>query len=153
MTSADGIHRRLTGRFTVALPPERAFGLFTPLGEQVWVRGWKPRFPAGTDTTFDDTEPGAVFETDAHGQTATWIVVERERGRRIRYARVIPHLNAGTITVTLAPAAEGEQRSEVTVTYELTALTDEGQQRLDEFAGHYPAFLQSWEEQIADHSG
>jgi hypothetical protein len=148
MTDANGTHRRLTGLFTVAMPPERAFVLFTPLGEQAWVPGWKPRFPAGTDTTFDDSEPGAVFETDAHGQTATWIVVERERGRRIRYARVIPQLNAGTITVTLAPVADGE-RCEVAVTYELTALTDDGRQKLEEFAEHYPAFLRSWEEQIA----
>jgi hypothetical protein len=154
MTSADGTHRRLTGRLTVALPPERAFVLFTPRGEQAWVPGWKPRFPAGTDDgRFDDTEPGTVFETEAHGQATTWIVVERALGRRIRYARVIPQLNAGTVAVALEPAAEGEG-SEVTVTYELTALSEEGARKLDEFAAHYPAFLQSWEDQIAhSHTG
>ena len=37
-----GEPRRLTGRLHVALPPERAFRLFTARGEEDWVEGWRP---------------------------------------------------------------------------------------------------------------
>jgi hypothetical protein len=128
---------RLAGRLTVALAPEQAFCLFTPRGEQDWVAGWKPHFPAPAS---DDTAPGTIFETRAHGRTTTWVVVDRTRGRHIRYARVIPGHNAGTV-------ADGH--SDVTVTYELTALTDGAAQQLNEFSADYPAFLLSWQDAIA----
>lgn len=57
--------QRLTGRIQIALPPGEAFRLFTPRGEQDWAQGWHPRFPAPAP---DDTEPGTVFETHAHGR-------------------------------------------------------------------------------------
>src|SRR5436305_397346 len=39
----------LTGRLTVDLPPAEAYELFTPRGEERWVPGWRPRFPAAGD--------------------------------------------------------------------------------------------------------
>jgi hypothetical protein len=135
--------RRLTGRLRVALPPDEAFRLFTPRGEQDWAPGWKPRFPA---PAADDTAPGTVFETHAHGHTATWVVVDRTWGQRVRYARVVSHTDAGTITVALEDA---DGHTDVTVAYELTALSEDGTQRLREFAAGYRAFLQSWQDAIA----
>jgi hypothetical protein len=75
-----GARRRLTGHIEVALPPAAAFRLFTPRGEQDWAHGWHPRFPAPAP---DDTEPGTVFETSAHGQHTIWLVTSREAGKRI----------------------------------------------------------------------
>ena len=138
----SGTRRRLTGRIRVALPPGEAFRLFTPRGEQDWAHGWHPRFPALAP---DDTEPGTVFETSAHGQHTIWLVTGREPGRRICYARVTPGDQAGTVTVAVSPAG---QHSEVEVTYELTALTSLAAQKLTEFAGGYAAYLQSWEDAI-----
>ena len=138
-----GTRRRLTGRIQVALPPGEAFRLFTPRGEQDWAHGWHPRFPAPAP---DDTEPGTVFETSAHGRHATWLVTGREPGKRITYARVTPGEQAGTVTVTVSPAG---QHSEVEVTYELTALTSLAERKLTEFADGYPAYLQSWQDAIA----
>jgi hypothetical protein len=74
------------------------------------------------------------------------VVVDRTAGRHILYARVIPHDNAGTVTVTLD---DGGGPSDVSVTYELTALTDAANHHLHEFAARYPAFLQSWQDAIA----
>jgi hypothetical protein len=139
----SGTQRRLTGRIQVALPPGEAFRLFTPRGEQHWAHGWHPRFPAPAP---DDTEPGTVFETSAHGQHTIWLVTGREAGKRICYARVTPGDRAGTVTVTLSPAG---QYSEVEVTYELTALTSTAEHELTEFADGYPAYLQSWQDAIA----
>jgi hypothetical protein len=135
--------RRVTGQLMVALPRDHAFRLFTPRGEQDWAPQWKPHFPAGA---VDDTAPGTVFETHAHGQTTTWVVVDSTSGRRIHYARVTPQVDAGTVTVTLDDV---NGQSEVAVTYELTALTDAANAHLQAFAAQYPAFLQSWEQDIA----
>jgi hypothetical protein len=133
----------LSGHLTVALPPEHAFELFTPRGEQRWAAGWLPRFPAATA---DDSAPGTVFETEAHGRTATWVVTERTPGRRVRYARVVPGDNAGTVTVELAGRAGGD--SDVKVTYELTALTESAAQDLRGFAVRYPDMLRHWADAI-----
>jgi hypothetical protein len=138
----SGTRRRLTGRIQVALPPGEAFRLFTPRGEQDWAPGWHPRFPAPAP---DDTEPGTVFETSAHGLPTIWLVTGREPGKRICYARVTPGDQAGTVTVALSPAG---RHSEVEVTYELTALTSLAEHKLHEFADGYAAYLQSWEDAI-----
>lgn len=134
---------RLTGSLEVELPPEEAFRLFTARGEREWVDGWDPWFPADTP---DDTAPGTVFETDAHGERTTWVVVDRHVGRRISYARVTPGSRAGTVTVEVQPARRG---SLVTVTYVLTALADEARPHLESFAAGYPEFLRSWQDTIA----
>ena len=138
-----GTQRRLTGRIQVALPPSEAFRLFTPRGEQDWAHGWHPCFPAPAP---DDTEPGTVFETTAHGQHTIWLVTDRQPGKRISYARVTPGAQAGTVTVTLSPIGD---HSEVEVTYQLTALTEPARDKLSEFADGYPAYLKSWEDDIA----
>ena len=137
--------QRLTGRIRVGLPPAEAFRLFTPRGEQDWVHGWDPHFPSPAS---DDTEPGTVFETSGHGQRTVWVVTDRQAGRRISYARMTPGDRAGTVTVTLSPAGQHGVASDVEVTYQLTALSDAAQPALREFAGDYPAFLQSWQEGI-----
>ena len=112
-----GTRQRLTGRIQVSLPPDEAFRLFTPRGEQEWAAGWEPRFPAPAP---DDTEPGTVFETDAHGQHTIWLVLDRHWGKRICYARVTPGGLAGTVTVAVNTAG---RHTEVDVTYDLTELT------------------------------
>jgi hypothetical protein len=101
------------------------------------VPGWNPHFPA---SVADDAEPGTVFQTHAHGDATTWVVTDRDPGRRIRYARVTP-TRAGTVTVAIDGA--GAQ----TVTYELTALTAAAAD-LHQFALDYPAFLRSWQDTI-----
>ena len=134
----------LVGSLQVPLPPAEAFRLFTARGEEDWVAGWQPRFPVSTE---DDTEPGTVFETDAHGDRTTWVVTERDRPHRIAYARVTPGARAGLVTVLLAEADNG---SEVTVRYDLTPLGPAVTPQLEEFAANYPAFLQSWQDAIEE---
>jgi hypothetical protein len=135
--------RRLTGRLHVGLPPAEAFPLFTALGERDWAHGWEPRFPA---PALDDTEPGTVFETSAHGQHTIWLVTEREPGKRIGYARVTPGHQAGTVSVRLTAAGDG---SEVEVTYLMTALSEAAGRHLAEFADGYDDYLRSWQDAIA----
>lgn len=137
------MRQRLSDRIYVALPAEKAFQLFTPRGEREWAHGWDPAFPA---PSLDDSEPGTVFETDAHGHRATWLVTDRVPGRRIAYAQVIPGERAGRITVTL-DATEGG--SEVEIEYELTPLSEAGAHHLKQFADDYGDYLRSWQDGIA----
>lgn len=143
-----GTHVRLTGRIDVPLPPDQAFPLFTPLGERAWADGWDPRFPDAptSDAPSDDSAPGTVFETSAHGERTVWVVVERHAPTSITYARVTPDDRAGTVTVELD---EADGHSRVTVTYDLTALRPEAEPELAKFAAHYPSYLRSWETAIA----
>jgi hypothetical protein len=135
---------RLAGRVTVPLPPSVAFTLFTPRGEERWVDGWQPRFPTATD---DDSAPGTVFVTAVHGEETTWVVLDREPGRRMSYARVTPKSRAGTVSVLLED--DGNGHSAVEVTYDLTGLSSEGDQRLAELAAGYSDMLKSWESAIS----
>ena len=137
------MRQRLSARIHVAVPAEEAFRLFTPRGEREWAHGWDPKFPAPAT---DDSEPGTVFETDAHGHRATWVVTERIWGRRIAYAQVIPDERAGRITVTLH-ATEGG--SEVEIVYDLTSLSGAGAHHLRQFADGYSEYLRSWQDAIA----
>ena len=129
---------RLTGGFSLAAPPQRAFHYFTPLGEGQWAHGWDPRFPAPQDET--------VFETGHGQQSTTWVVVDSTPGERIRYARVAHGMTAGTVEVKLAETADGT--SEVTVIYQLTALTEKGREHLRRFAEGYADYMRSWQEAI-----
>jgi hypothetical protein len=133
---------RLSDRLHVALPTDEAFRLFTPRGEREWAHGWDPTFPAPAS---DDSEPGTVFETEAHGHRSTWLVTDRVWGQRIAYAQVIPGERAGSITVTL-DATEGG--SEVEVVYELTPLSEAGAHHLKQFADGYGEYLRSWQDAI-----
>lgn len=99
----------------VPLPVERALHLFTPVGERAWAPGWDPVFPAGE--VGDGAAPGTVFLTG----DSTWIVIDREADR-VRYARVLPGVRAGTVEVRLR--ADGPDTL-ADVTYETTALNDE----------------------------
>ena len=137
--------QRLTGRIQVGLPPDRAFHLFTPRGEEGWAHGWQPRFPV---PVADDSEPGTVFETHAHGQHTIWLVTSREPGQRISYARVTPDEQAGTVTVSITASGDRSEVSDIEVVYELTALASAADQELCKFADGYPAYLQSWQDAI-----
>ncbi|WP_433376666.1 SRPBCC family protein [Actinoplanes sp. CA-142083] len=134
---------RLDGSLTVPLPVSEAFRLFTARGERDWVDGWEPVFPTPVD---DDAEAGTVFLTDHGGQPVTWVVVDRDGDRRIRYARVAAGRDAGTVEVRLAPAGD---HTEVAVTYVLTALTHGSGDWLTHFAADYPHMMQAWESAIA----
>ena len=139
--------RRVRCTGTVRLPSGLAapLYLFTPEGERAWAAGWDPQFPAPAE---DDSEPGTVFQTRHGAHPVTWIVASREPGRSIRYTRVIADQDAGTVTVTL-DSSDPASGAQVTVSYDLTALSEPAAAHLAEFAAGYPGFLAHWEQAIA----
>ncbi|MEP6650593.1 MAG: hypothetical protein ABJA74_11895 [Lapillicoccus sp.] len=137
-------HRvELSGTVAVAAAAPDAYTLFTPTGERVWAHDWDPHFPVPADT--DDT-PGTVFTVSHGAQSTTWIVTASEPGRHVAYARAAPDHWAGTVTVDLVPT--GPDTSTVSLTYALTALTDQAAVDLRLFADEYPHLLEQWEDNI-----
>ena len=123
--------------FELDLPLAEARGLFTAEGERLWAEGWDPLFP--------DPErregAGATFVT-AHGpQQTVWVMTDAEPDR-VRYARIVANVDAGTVEVRLAEAGPG--RTTVTVTYDLTALGAEGAAAIEDFAASYDETIAHW---------
>jgi hypothetical protein len=117
------------GSFTLPLPPASAAELFTPEGERAWAPGWAPEYPGGAD--------GPVFTT--HDGATVWVALGD-----LRYARVTPGVQAGTVAVWLEPDGDGTRAR---VRYDLTALSDAAD--LQGFAAGFDALMASWERHIA----
>jgi hypothetical protein len=137
---------RRTAEIIVGLPREQAIAMFTAEGERRWAEGWDPQYP----------EPGrregagAVFTT-AHGaHQTTWIMVD-QHPEGVRYARVTPGMTAGTVAVDVLSTDTDSTR--VAVTYDLTALSVEGEHWLATFDSHYDAEVGSWASDIASAIG
>jgi hypothetical protein len=135
-----------TGTLRVDAPPEHAFQLFTAPGERLWVDGWDPVVLSGGD----GRSKGSVFVTDAGGDKAYWVVVDYDdEALHVRYARIAPETRAGTVEVFARD--DGAGATEVEVTYELTALTDAGNEQLAEFDGaEFDHMLRDWERMIRE---
>ena len=133
-----------TAELTVNRAADQTLTLFTPEGERAWAPGWDPGYPAARRTR----GPGAVFET-AHGEhTTTWVMTDDDPSG-VRYARVTPGLAAGTVAVAITGPADGGG-TRVSVTYDLTALSEHGVAWLAEFEAGYDAEIAGWETLIAE---
>src|SRR4051812_39197219 len=108
--------------------------LFTAEGERAWAAGWEPSYPDSSAH-----EGGQVWTTTGPPET-TWVTVQADE-TCVRYARVAPDASAGIVTVTCRATAEG---TEVTTSYDMTALSAEGEKRLAEFASAYDEMLEHW---------
>ncbi len=135
-----------SGTLTVAAPPEYAFQLFTPPGERLWIDGWDPEVLSGGD----GRSRGSVFVTDVAGDKAYWVVVDYDaEALHARYARIAPATRAGTVEIFAR--GDGAGATEVEVIYELTALTEEGNELLAEFDSRaFDCMLGDWEHMIRD---
>jgi len=135
-----------SGSLHVDAPPRHAFQLFTAPGEKLWIDGWDPDVLSGGD----GRARGAVFVTNAAGEKAYWVVVDYdEAALHARYARIAPGTRAGTVEVFARD--DGSGSTEITVTYELTALSEEGREQLAEFDRQaFDRMLGDWERLIRD---
>jgi len=133
-----------TGTVHVDAPPEQAFQLFTAPGEKLWAPGWDPVVLSGGD----GRHKGAVFVTTHHNERTIWVVVDyHPDSLHVRYARVAPASRAGTVEVFVR--SDGQDGAAAEVTYELTALSETGNQDLAEFdVQEFSHMMEEWEEAI-----
>src|SRR3954452_14570729 len=125
---------QLTGSFTLPASVERVMPLFTAEGERAWAPGWEPSYADS-----DVHEVGQVWTTTGPPET-TWVTVQAD-DTCVRYARVALGNSAGIVTVTCRASAAG---TDVTTSYDMTALSTAGEKRLAEFASSYDEMLEQW---------
>jgi hypothetical protein len=145
MTTIGFVPRHATRSATIRLdaPSERAFGMFTPLGERAWAQGWDPEFLHPLD---GEACEGSVFITRAGGVETIWTTVAHDPPRRAAYSRVTPGLHAVIVEVRLRPSEDGGTRADVS--YAFTALTSAGNDAVVEMVDGFGGWMEEWETSI-----
>lgn len=138
-------HLERRGTIDLPLPIERAFPLFTPIGETSWIDDWAPRFlhpPGG------ETQEHMVFETTHGGETTLWSCTEwKPAEHHACYVRVTPTSRFGFVDVRCEALAA--DRTRVTVAYIYTALSGQGEADLDALTeAAFTDMLNRWREMI-----
>ena len=135
-----------TGTLRVDAVPDHAFQLFTAPGERLWIEVWDPIILSGGD----GRPRGSVWVTGDGPHQTIWLVVDYDpESLHARYARITPASRAGSVEVFAR--SDGNGGTEVDVTYELTALSEDGNQDLAEFDADYFAHMMiEWERMIRE---
>ncbi|HEX9186564.1 MAG TPA: SRPBCC family protein [Vicinamibacteria bacterium] len=145
-------HVERSGVLRLRLPLARAFPFLTPEGERLWVDGWDPEYlhPPGRP---DPPPAGTVFRTGHGGEETFWLVLAFDAAAgAVDYVRVTPGSRLGTVSVRARDAGDGT--TEAAVAYRLTALSPEGQRKLEEMTPEgYDAMLRQWEDRIEAAAG
>jgi hypothetical protein len=135
----------LSGAFTLPVPPDACFELFSPLGEKRWVPGWDPELihPPGVAW-----ERGLIFRTREERGDAIWVVTALDRARHeAEYHRVEAGRYVARVHVRCV--ARGEDQTDVRVTYTFVGLSEVGnqdiaamsQQAYEEKMGRWQAWI------------
>jgi hypothetical protein len=135
-------HLQARHAITIGLPVAQCQKLFTPAGEELWIDDWKPTYHHPADGR---TQRGMIFSTGSGEDLTLWSLVDYEDGEyhRARYMRVTPALRSGYVEVTCA--ALSPQTTKVEVSYELTALTPDGERSLQAYEpAPFVAMIEEW---------
>ena len=136
-------HATRSATIRLDAPPERAFGMFTPLGERGWAQGWEPEFLHPLD---GEACEGSVFITRAGGWETIWTTITHDLPGRAAYSRVTPGLHAIIVEVRLRPAEDGGTLADVS--YAFTALTSAGNDAVAEMVDGFDGWMEEWETSI-----
>jgi hypothetical protein len=92
-------------------------------------------------------EAGLVFLTGIGTQRTIWTVIEsRPADGRVRYSRVTPGSRAGIVSVDVTGADGG---SKVVVSYDLTALSADGEAALEAYSpANFAGMMDEWRTMI-----
>ena len=139
-------HVERQARFRLSAPVDEVFPFFTPEGERRWVAGWAPEWLHPAE---GELAAGAVFRTRHDGEETLWACLDWEpEAARVRYARVTPGSRFGFVEVRCRAGAPGE--TEVSVSYALTALEQDGEARLAGLTeAAFAATMEEWRARIA----
>ena len=136
-------HRTRSATIRLDAPPERAFGMFTPLGERAWAQGWDPEFLHPLD---GEACEGSVFITRAGSVETIWTTIAHDPPRRAAYSRVTPGLHAVVVEVRLRPSEDGGTLADVS--YAFTAFTPAGNDAVAEMLDGFGGWMEEWETSI-----
>jgi hypothetical protein len=139
------MHVTRSGSIRLPAARERVFPFFTAEGERMWVPGWQPQY---LHPDHPSNDAGTVFRTNHGGEETLWLVIRHEPDQGIAtYGRFTPNSRLGTVHVECVDVSPSETR--VTVTYQLTALTEAGAKVLQAMTVEaYSAMLDEWRDVI-----
>ena len=140
----EALTLRHSGSFELDMTQEYALPLFTAPGEKLWISSWDPIILYG-----DGYEEGTVWVTTSHGRTTYWLVVAYDtKTRHAQYVRVTPGTSTGTVDVSVT--SNGDGGSIVNVTYQLTGLSDDGNEAVAELLNEpaYAEMMEEWQSMI-----
>jgi len=132
--------KTLSGTLTVDAPVERAFPLFSPLGERLWVPGWDPEVLAPPGAEWEEE---MLFRThDEHGE-AVWVITRLDRAaHEVTYHRVEPGRYVARVEVRCT--ALGEQTA-VRTSYRFVGLSEAGNAEIDAMTDEeYAGKMERW---------
>lgn len=130
--------------FDLPLPPDAAFPLFTPRGEESWVPGWRPEY---LDPADGETRAEMVFLTGEGAGRTIWTCLAFDPAHHhARYLRVTPATRLAFVDVQCRARGQG---SRVAVSYRYLPLTGAGNA---EIAGitetSFAAMIDGWRDLI-----
>jgi hypothetical protein len=140
-------HVSRSGIIKLAAPPQKVFHLFEPIDEKLWAEGWTPEilYPS-----VEKTIAGMVFLTANHrGEPKTiWYMTKYDTtGFEVEYLRISPESRLGIVAVKCEAGDEANTLAKVSYTF--TALSEQGNQWLENFTvEHYRAMMLDWEKAI-----
>jgi hypothetical protein len=134
-----------SGSFELPCSAELAFPLFSPEGERDWVTGWDPRPVFPEKIAF---ERNTVFREGKGDNDAIWMIVDADwKTHRAEYVRVASASHAARIVVKVE--AQGTERSNVKVSYTVTAFGANAESLLDAFSEEaYAAKMREWQKRF-----
>jgi hypothetical protein len=136
-----------TGSFTLSCSTDRAFPLFSPEGERLWIKTWNPQ-PIYPDTI--EFRRDTVFREGDEFQESLWSILDADpHAHRAEYVRHAPNSHAAHIIVKIDPASPGCQ---VTVTYTLTVFGPNADELLAKFSDSaYAERMRNWQRQLTEY--
>ena len=124
--------KRVTRNYiqTINAEPARVHALICPVKEAEWLDGWD------YDLIFSNSgvaEPGCVFISRSKGEKDTiWLITKRDdQACRTEFARITPESRVAHLTIRIEDG--GNHTSRVDITYTITALTEAGNNFIENF--------------------
>ena len=125
--------------------PSVVFPLFGPVRESEWAPHWDPTILYPPDRT---QKAGAVFTIRQHDQDVIWVLTTYDAATlRIAYVTISPGRTAGQLDISLKPI--GANETEATVTHRVTALSENANEYVKDFAVQFPLERDHWEHAIS----
>jgi hypothetical protein len=130
---------------SLAGTPKEVFPLLCPVRETEWVNGWDP---LNVWSESGAVEPGCVFVMPGEPAEAIWVTLRHDPAAfAVEFVKVTPGHTVGRISIRLS--ARGEKETAAQVSYEYTALSEEGERFVAEFTeDRYAEFMREWEGEL-----
>lgn len=124
--------------------PDRVFPLLCPVRETDWIPGWDPQLVVSNTGVM---EHDCIFVEPATPNDAIWIVTSYDPNRFVEMYRTVPGVTVSKFSIKLE--ATQDNATSAFVTYEHTAIGDEGEKIVDgftadsfaEFMSHFDAAI------------